>query len=167
MKKKNPQRKQESALEKTFKFLESFQKFSLEPLALIVFWFGLSATIWAIPFPEISFMGRFNGFFNWFTLFMAGVIYYYLKLAPTLSYAMLLSFGVFSFLIVQLEYLEQDGGLPMVSVALLCLVVGLAVEFIGFRKKNPSAGLKIFQQRLFIGPLWYWSKVFEKLSVPF
>src|SRR5690554_3662671 len=75
--------------------------------------FGAFGLIWSIPFPHLPFLGKFNGFVNWASFVVAFSIYYYYKLSPTLSYGMLLIFGLFSYFIVQLEYWEIDGGLSL------------------------------------------------------
>src|SRR5690554_4617138 len=68
-------------------------------IALPVFAFGMLGLVWMIPFPEIAFLKKhgYDTFINWGSFFIAGVIYYYLRLAPTLSYAMLFTVGIYSF----------------------------------------------------------------------
>lgn len=126
--------------------------------------FGLSVLIWSIPFPHIDFLGRYNGFVNWFTFFMAIVVYYYLRLAPTLSYAILFSFGVFSFLIVQLEYWEQDGGPALWIAGLIAFALGLGGYLLSDgHNRNMLSTFKSIS----IAPLWFWHLAFKKLNIPY
>src|SRR5580700_10645698 len=63
--------------------------------------FSLLGLVWAIPFPHINFLGRFNGFFNWASFLIAFSVYYYYKLSPVLSYLMLLIVFSFSYGIIE------------------------------------------------------------------
>lgn len=127
--------------------------------------FGIMGLIWMIPFPQFDFLIRMNAhtFLNWGSLFIAIVIYSYLKLAPTLSYAVLFCIAIMSFFIVQLEYVERDGG-P--TVILVCSIIAL-VSLLGLyllMKKEDGLGLKHFLSLLGLGPIWLWSKVFDKFK---
>lgn len=102
-------------------------------------------------------------FLNWGSLFIAIVVYSYLKLAPTLSYAMLFCIGIMSFFIVQLEYVERDGGPSVVLVCSSIALVSLSVLFLLIRKEG-SLGVKHLVKLLGIGPIWLWSKVFDKFK---
>lgn len=107
-------------------------------LFIPIFFFGLLGLIWMIPFPEIALLKKYGYhiFVNWASIYIAIVIYYYLRLIPLLSYMVLLSIGVMSYLIVQLEYQEMAGG-P--AVWLICLVLMLISQFIlwiGTRMEN-------------------------------
>jgi len=129
--------------------------------------FGITGLIWFLPFPYLSFLGQYNGFINWFTLAMAIVVYYYLKLAPTLSYAMLLTFGLFSFLIVQLEYWEKAGGLAPWIPCLSLFIIGCMGQFIGSKIEGRQRSLLSYFKLLLIGPIWLWHIVFKKLKIPY
>lgn len=131
-----------------------------------LFFFGILGMIWMIPFPQFDFLIRMemHTFLNWASLFIAIVVYSYLKLAPTLSYAVLLMIGVMSFFIVQLEYIERDGG-P--SVWLICLLLSV-IALIGLKlitnREKQTVLFKDLGQLITIGPIWVWSKVFDKLK---
>src|SRR5690606_40504076 len=58
---------------------------------LALLFFGVLALVWMIPFPKLALLERMNmqNFLNWGSFYIAVVIYLYLRLAPTLSYAML------------------------------------------------------------------------------
>lgn len=129
---------------------------------LFLAFFGIMGLIWMIPFPQLDFLQKLNAqtFLNWGSFFIAIVIYCYLKLAPTLSYAMLFSIGVMSFFIVQLEYVERDGG-P--TVVLVCSVLSV-LTLIGLFLLTRSKQFNSFARLLTIGPIWVWSKLFDRLK---
>lgn len=138
---------------------------ALYAIFLALTFFGVMGIIWMIPFPQSQFLIdlKMHTFLNWGSLFIAIVIYTYLKLAPTLSYVALFSISVMSFFIVQLEYVQKDGG-P--SVVLVCSILAL-VGFLGLltlaRKEKNMNRLTLFKF-LGLGPIWLWSKVFDKFN---
>src|SRR5690606_10278449 len=91
-----------------------------------------------------------QNFLNWGSFYIAVVIYLYLRLAPTLSYAMLFSIGIMSFLIVQLEYLERGGGPAVWSVALCLTLVGAIGLFFQARKGHQVS----FHELLHFVSIW-------------
>lgn len=131
-------------------------------LFLTLSFFGIMGLIWMIPFPQLAFLVKMNAhtFLNWGSFFIAIVIYCYLKLAPTLSYAVLFCIGIMSFFIVQLEYVERDGGPTVILVCSIIALIGLIGLFL-VSKKNEKGN---FVQLLTIGPIWLWSKVFDRLK---
>lgn len=142
---------------------------SLQYLFIPIFSFAVLGLIWMIPFPEIEFLKRhgYHIFLNWGSFFIAFVIYYYLRLAPTLSYAVLFSIGVFSYIIVQLEYWEQSGGLPVWMVCTGLLVLSSLILWIGNRQEQKPATFKQFLKLLAHGPIWLWHFVFNYLKIPY
>src|SRR5690606_25641707 len=101
--------------------------------------FGVMGLIWMIPFPKLGFLVRMNmdTFLNWGSLCTSIIIYLYLRLAPTLSYAMLFPIGVMSFCIVQLEYVERDGGPAVWLVCTVLTLVGI-IGAVFQAKKEPT-----------------------------
>ena len=139
--------------------------------------FGVMGLVWMIPFPQLGFLARLEAqnYLNWGSFFIAIVIYSYLKLSPTLSYAMLLTIGVFSYFIVQLEYLERDYGLSATLVFGLTTILSLlGLLVLGNLNRTGAAasqpGINFWLKLLAIGPIWIWSSVFAifnwKLSEP-
>ncbi|MFZ4861523.1 hypothetical protein ACL9RF_05005 [Sphingobacterium sp. Mn56C] len=173
MKKKKPNtvKKPEFARPVEQYFYELDQVFTqgnkgLYALLLAFAFFGVMGIIWMIPFPQFEFMVKMNAhtFLNWGSFFIAIVVYLYLRLAPTLSYAILLCIGVMSFFIVQLEYIERDGGPAVLLVSLLLALSSItALWFIA--NKESKFTPKDFKRLLTIGPIWLWSKVFEKVKL--
>lgn len=131
---------------------------------LFLSFFAIMGLIWMIPFPQLDFLVKMNAhtFLNWGSFFIAIVIYCYLKLAPTLSYAVLFTIGIMSYFIVQLEYVERDGGPTVILVCSILAIIGLIGLF--FISNKWKKGTASFLNLLTIGPIWLWSKVFDKLK---
>lgn len=141
---------------------------ALHFLFMPVLFFALMGLIWMIPFPEIAFLKKhgYDIFLNWGSFYIAIVVYYYLRLSPVLSYAILFSIGVMSFLIVQLEYWEAAGGPPVWVVCGYLLVFSFALLwFTGQKKEGKSSGLGGFLRLHAHGPLWLWHLVFERFKI--
>lgn len=84
---------------------------------VVLLFFGLTALIWSIPFPQLQFLGAYNGFINWASFFItAAVCYYYFK-APAASYGVLLLVFAISYLIVSLEHWRDRGDGPALWLA--------------------------------------------------
>ena len=102
-------------------------------VAVLLTMFGLMALTWAIPFPHIAFLGRYNGYLNWASFLIAGIIYYHLKLSPMVSYAILFLLFGFSYGIIQLEQWEKAGGPHLWLLSLIILLIGLAGQIVAFK----------------------------------
>ena len=135
---------------------------------LALTFFGIMGLIWMIPFPQFQFLVDLNmhTFLNWGSLFIAIVVYAYLKLAPTLSYAALFCISIMSFFIVQLEYIERDGGLSVVLVCSILALFGLVGLFL-LSKKESNCQPKDFMLLLSVGPIWLWSKVYDQFKIKY
>ena len=155
-------------------FYEMDQRFSkgnrgLYALGMTLTFFGIMALIWMLPFPRLGFLERMNmhTFLNWGSFFIAIVVYLYLKLAPTLSYAMLFSIAVMSFFVVQLEYLEKDGGPAVWLISAALALVGILLLYMQARKEERNISPKDIWRLITIGPIWLWSKLFSQLKIKY
>lgn len=137
-------------------------------LFLALSFFGVMGLIWMIPFPQFQFLidRGMHTFLNWGSFFIAIIIYSYLKLAPTLSYAALFVISIMSFFIVQLEYLEKDGGPSVILVCSLISIVGLLGLFFLIKKEKNINGQEVFRL-LTVGPVWLFSKVFKRFGIKY
>ncbi len=72
--------------------------------------FSLLGLVWSIPFPHLGFLGSYNGFFNWASILIAFVLYYYFTLSPVLFFMIIWVIGLMSYGIVNLEYWQVAGG---------------------------------------------------------
>lgn len=155
-------------------FYEMDQRFSygnkiLYAIFISLAFFGVMGLVWMIPFPKLGFLVRMNmdTFLNWGSFYIGIIIYLYLKLAPTLSYAMLFSIGIMSFFIVQLEYVERDGGPAVWLVSTALAVLGIFCTYFYAKKEHAGIAWKDVWRLFTIGPVWLWSKVFTKLKIKY
>lgn len=165
-------RKQES-LRPIDRYFIEYEKTHQNPANVLIHWifvplitFSVLGLIWAIPL-QFTFLGKLKDYFNIASIVIGVAMYFYLKLSPTLSYAMLFTVGVFSFFIVQLEYWEKAGGPAFWLVCLLIFVVAWIGQFIGHRIEGRKPSFFKDLNFLLIGPLWLWSKLFKKLKIPY
>jgi uncharacterized membrane protein YGL010W len=139
------------------KYAESHQNHTNEAIhwicvPLIVF--SLLGLVWSIPFPQLEFLGKYNGFVNWASFLIAISIYYYYTLSPVLSFLMFWVIGLMSFGIVKLEQWDANGGPAIWLSCLVIFVLAWIGQFIGHKieKKKPSFLDDI--KFLLIGPIW-------------
>jgi uncharacterized membrane protein YGL010W len=129
--------------------------------------FSIIGLISAIPFPYLSFLGKYNMFINWFSLVLAACIYYYLKLSPILSYLMLFFFGICYFFVVQLEYVEQAGGPALWQSSFVIFVLAWIGQFIGHKIEGQKPSFLSDLKFLLIGPLWLIYFILKKFNIKY
>jgi len=150
------------------KYAESHQNPSNELIhwicvPLIVF--SLLGLVWAIPFPHLEFLGRYNGYLNWASFLIAFSVYYYLKLSPVLSYLMLLLIFAMSMIIVQLEKWEAAGGPALWLVCLVIFVIAWIGQFIGHKIEGKKPSFLDDVKFLLIGPIWLLHFICKKVGL--
>ncbi len=151
------------------KYAESHQ----DPSNKLIHWicvplivFSLFGLIWAIPFPHLEFLGKYNGYVNWASFLIAFAVYYYYKLSPVLSYVMLLMIMFFSAGIVSLEKAHRLNGWPeMWHVCLVIFVVSWIGQFIGHKIEGKKPSFLDDVKFLLIGPIWLIHFVFKKVGI--
>src|SRR5690606_19814057 len=139
----------------------------LQFLFIPLFVFSLMGLITAVPFPYLAFLGKYNMFINWFSFALAIAIYYYLRLSPLLSYLMLFTFGALYFFVVQLEYVEQGGGIRLWQASLILFLVSLSALIIGNYKEKNGVPLIQFWKKVVLGPLWVWRIILRKFNLKY
>ena len=65
---------------------------------------------------------------------------------------------------MQLEYVERDGGPSVVLVCSIIAVIGLLIMFLAGNNNKDNKDSSSFIKLLTIGPVWLWSKLFDKLK---
>ena len=153
------------------KYSESHQNHTNE----IIHWicvpaivFSLFGLIWAIPFPYLEFLGKYNGYVNWASFLIAFAIYYYYKLSPVLSYFMLLLIMFFSAGIVSLEKMHNTSGWPqMWQVCLGIFVIAWIGQFIGHKIEGKKPSFFDDIKFLLIGPIWLLHFILKKAKIKY
>lgn len=153
------------------KYSESHQNHTNE----IIHWicvpsivFSLFGLIWAIPFPYLEFLGKYNGYVNWASFLIAFAIYYYYKLSPVLSYFMLLLIMFFSAGIVSLEKMHTTQGWPqMWQVCLGIFIIAWIGQFIGHKIEGKKPSFFDDVKFLLIGPIWLMHFILKKAKIKY
>ncbi len=152
------------------KYSESHQN----PTNKLIHWFCVPLIVFsiiglltAIPFPHIGFLGKYNMYINWFSFVLAISIYYYSTLSPILSYLMLFFFGICYFFVIQLEYLERDGGLALWKVSLWIFVFAWIGQLIGHKIEGKKPSFLDDLKFLLIGPIWLLSSILKKMNIKY
>ncbi len=127
--------------------------------------FSLLGLVWAIPFPYIKFLGRYNGFLNWASFLIGFSVYYYYKLSPVLSYLMLLVLFCFSYGIIELDTLQKAGGPLLWQVCVAIFVISWIGQFIGHKIEGKKPSFLDDIKFLLIGPIWLLHFILKKLSI--
>ena len=151
------------------KYSESHQN----PTNKIIHWicvplivFSLFGLVWAIPFPYLDFLGRYNGYVNFASFLIAFAIYYYYRLSPVLSYLMLLLIMFFSAGIVSLEKMHNNEGWPqMWQFCLGIFVLAWIGQFIGHKIEGKKPSFFDDLRFLLIGPIWLLHFILKKAGI--
>lgn len=126
---------------------------------------GILGMAWAIPFPHIGFIGKYNGYFNWASFIIAFGIYYYLKLSPLLSYFALFLFFGLSYGIMQLEVYEKAGGAELSVISVAILMISLAGQYIGGKIEGNEQSFNDDTKLAHITPLWVFYKLTQRFGL--
>ncbi len=128
--------------------------------------FAILGLIWAVPFPHLDFLGRYNGFVNWASFAIAIIVYYYYRISQVLSYGILLMVFIFSAGIVGLEKLHTQSGFPeMWQMCLAILIAAYIVQLAGHKLEGRMPPLPYSLKTLLTGPLWLFYLLFRKSGV--
>ncbi|MBS1503439.1 MAG: DUF962 domain-containing protein [Bacteroidetes bacterium] len=129
--------------------------------------FSLLGLVWAIPFPHISFLKSYDGYFNWASFLIAFSIYFYYRLSPTLSYIMLLMVMLFCYLITLLAGWQAAGGPALWLVSLVIFVVSWIGQFIGHKIEGKKPSFLDDIKFLLIGPIWLLHFILTKFNIKY
>ena len=148
-------------------FQVTYKDFALKEVSVVLCTLGILGLIWTIPFPAFEFLGKFNGFFNWASILIAFVIYFYYRLAPVLSYLVIFIIGIYSYCIVQLEYWAAGGGPAFWLSTLLVFLLGGILYFSWSLKTKQGTRFADFLNFMLIGPLYLASRMIRLLKLPY
>lgn len=149
--------------------ITDYSKYHQNPVTKVLQWFciplisfGILGVIWSIPFPHLDFLGKFNGFVNWASFVIAFYVFYYYRLSPLASYIMLLVVFAFSAGIVSLEKLHTNQGWPLMGeCCLILLLLGLFIQFIGYKKEGVFPPGRLMFNSVLFGPIWLMRSLFK------
>lgn len=165
MKKAEPKRQIDVLFDK---YAESHQN----PTNELIHWicvplivFSLLGLVWSIPFPHLSFLGRYNGFVNWGSFLIAFSVFYYYKLSPVMSYLMLILTFAMSFIIVLLEKWQLNGGPAVWQVCAIIFVLSWLGQFYGHKKEGKKPSFLEDVKFLLIGPIWLLHFICKKVGL--
>jgi len=127
--------------------------------------FSVLGLLWSIPFPHLNFLGRYNGFVNWASFFIAISGYYYYRLSPVLSYMMILLVFALSLLVVQLEKWEVAGGPAVWLFCVITLLFAIGALFIGQKIEGKESSFKTNVKSVLIGPIWLLKLILLKIGL--
>ncbi|MDQ7948413.1 MAG: DUF962 domain-containing protein [Pedobacter sp.] len=127
--------------------------------------FSLLGMVWAIPFPHLEFLGKYNGYFNWASFLIAFSLYYYFTLSPVLSFLMLWVVGLMSFGIVKLEWWAANGGPALWLSCLGIFVLAWIGQFIGHKIEGKKPSFLDDVKFLLIGPIWLLHFICKRLGI--
>jgi len=130
-------------------------------ISVLLMLFGLITFVWAIPFPHLAFLGKYNGYLNWASFLIAATIYYLLKLSPMVSYIMLFMLFGFSYGIIQLEHLQKSGGPALWIVGFGVLIIGLVIQMLSFKQKDVDKRA----HQMLISPVWLIVFLLKKIGI--
>lgn len=120
---------------------------------------SILALLWAIPVP--GFLATRAPWLNFGTLALAGVIVYYLFLAPRLGVGMVVA----ALLILPLIAWAATLPAPLWLVALAAFIVGWVGQFIGHHVEGRRPSFFRDLRFLLIGPLWVLAKLYAAVGL--
>ena len=132
-------------------------------IPLIVF--SLIGLLWTVPNHLLLkiYSGKFSILFNWATLFIIVVIFYYL----VLSYKIAIGMFIFSLTILYLSYFIDKSSIELWKLSFLVFILSWTGQFVGHKieGKKPSFFKDI--QFLFIGPAWLLGFIYRKYNIKY
>lgn len=138
-----------------------FHQWICVPLLL----FSLLGLAWAIPFPHLDILGRYNGFVNWASFLIAISVFYCYKRSPIMSYMMLFLTFVMTFFVVMLEKWQLDGGLAIWQVCLPIFLICLVGVFISRKIEGRKPSFLDNVNFLLIAPIWLFHNICRKVGL--
>lgn len=163
--------KKKEPLRQLDKYFLQYAESHRNPVNVLIHWvcvpliaFSILGLVWSIPL-QLNFLGKYKDYFNFASILIGLVMYYYIRLSPILSYGMFFTILIFSYLIVQLEYWEKAGGPAMWMVCLVLFIIAWVGQFIGHKIEGKKPSFLTDLKFLLIGPLWLWSKLYKTLNI--
>ncbi len=134
-------------------------------ICIPVIMFSVLGFIWSLPFPQLKFLGVYNGYLNWASFVIAFSIYYYMRLSPIMSYILLLFVFAITFGITQLQAVDKGYLLPQVCIFLF--VTANVIQFVGYRIEGKKPTFSDEFKFILTAPLWLLSLVMKKFGIKY
>ncbi len=166
MKKEIPKRKVDTYFDYYSDATPTVSSKIIQGICAWVAFFSLLGLSWSVSFPQLHFLGKYSSYFNWASFVIAFSIYYYSKLSPILSYAMLFLTLVFSYIITVLERQLNNNSL-MANIFFLILAVCVFLQFAANKKAGKNSQLKMGFLFVWIGPIWVLHFLLKKWLVKY
>lgn len=128
--------------------------------------FGILGLCWALPFPYLQFLGRYNSYFNWASFVIAISIYYYSNLSPLLSYLMLFLALIFTYVISIIE-MQIPNHIYMMELFGSILLLSFVVHYLSNRSLTNTSSGKIKWNFIWIGPIWILSFLLKRFNLKY
>ncbi|MEO6149426.1 MAG: Mpo1-like protein [Mucilaginibacter sp.] len=168
---KRPAPKPQREVDKLFARYAAYHQNSTNKLLQIIFvplfLLGIYGLLWAIPFPKITFLGKYADHLNFASFLMAVCVFMYYRLSPVLSYFILFTFFFYSLIISQLLVWQENAGGALWQVCLVFTVIGLAGMLIGYAAEKKNPGVEVKLSHILIAPIYLWHLALNKFSIKF
>jgi len=126
---------------------------------LLCFYFSILGLVWIIPFPQLSWLASFKGYFTWASFYVAGLGFYWYKQSPVLSYFLFILLFALSYGASQLAEMGALIGPPVWVICTPILIASLVSLFIISRKRKTD-----FVSSILRLPVWLVSFLGKKLG---
>lgn len=125
---------------------------------------GILGLLWALPFPHLNWLGKYNGYINWASFFIAIAGYYYYRLSPVIGYLVILLLFAFAYLVTCMQGWEAVGGPSLKLVSSILMAVALLMALLINKRLLDRVTLSSAVTYWLISPLWMMSSLFKKIS---
>ena len=129
--------------------------------------FSLVGLFWAIPFPDLKFLGTYRQDFNWSSVYLAALIYYYIRLSPPLAYPLLFIMLIMFYIVTRMDEWQKAGGSPIWAICGAIFLVSVIALFIGYKKEGKRLSLEYRYKNVLIAPLFLLSVVFKRFGIKY
>jgi hypothetical protein len=127
---------------------------------LLFFYFSILGLVWIIPFPQLSWLSSFKGYFTWASFYVAGLGFYWYKQSPVLSYFLFVILFALSYGASQLAEMGALVGPPVWTICVPVLIASLTSLYVISRKRQIP-----FIKPLLQLPVWLVSFLGKKIGI--
>lgn len=129
--------------------------------------FSIFVLAWCVHFPYIKFLGQYNADFNWSSVLLAIMVYYYIKLSPVLGYFMLFVLLLFFYAITQLAQAQTSGGVQLWLIGDVLFSISCIALFIGYKMEGKKLSFEYRYKNMLIAPAFLLHLVLRRFKVKY